>query len=379
MKRRALTGIAAGLVIALIVAASSPATAALGDCGQPVSNGDAPTASDCLFILKAAVGAETCDCECDTNGSGAASASDSLLCLKVAVGQPEVLGCACAPPGFQIETLQLEVPPGALNTYCYYFRTPNTETLAVRRWASQMLPATFRMVVFLTVDANGDPIDLQPPGTLSSQDCGLGATPPPHWMYSAYTTAAELTFPAEDGSGKPLAAEIPPSSAGYILMHNLNPTDDVLSGGVILDAEALEPGEEFTETATFVTYDGSISLSPQSMNELEEQDCDTPEDASFWWLSTYTHNHSTSTRILDGLTTVFESTDFANPGAEIREEEPFVTFASGELTSQCIYDNFTNQTVTSGDSYTSSEVCMAIGYFFPAERTLWCFNGIGPF
>lgn len=58
-------------------------------CAQPVSMGDAPTASDCLYILQVAVGIATCpsmDCACDTDGSGTTSATDALGCLKRAVG-----------------------------------------------------------------------------------------------------------------------------------------------------------------------------------------------------------------------------------------------------------------------------------------------------
>ena len=37
-----------------------PATADNLDCGQPLSTGERPVASDCLFVLQAAVGSSTC-------------------------------------------------------------------------------------------------------------------------------------------------------------------------------------------------------------------------------------------------------------------------------------------------------------------------------
>jgi hypothetical protein len=87
--------VAAALLVLVCVIAARTADAALGDCGQPVSNGANPTASDCLFILKTAVGSQTCDpvCVCDTNGAGGVSASDALVCLKKAVGQGVTLAC----------------------------------------------------------------------------------------------------------------------------------------------------------------------------------------------------------------------------------------------------------------------------------------------
>lgn len=81
---------------------SQPAVveAAQGDCAQPVTNGSSPTASDCLFILRAAVGSATCDpaCICAPKGSLPTTATDALLCLKTAVGQPVTLSCPCEGP-----------------------------------------------------------------------------------------------------------------------------------------------------------------------------------------------------------------------------------------------------------------------------------------
>jgi hypothetical protein len=77
-----------------LLASASRAHAALGDCGQPVSAGGAPTASDALFILGAAVGVQTCElCVCDTNNSGGVTAGDALTTLSAAVGTGAVLTC----------------------------------------------------------------------------------------------------------------------------------------------------------------------------------------------------------------------------------------------------------------------------------------------
>jgi hypothetical protein len=72
--------------------------AAQGDCSQPVTGGAAPMASDCLFILRAAVGSEQCapECICAPKGALPVTATDALICLKKAVGQAVALTCACA-------------------------------------------------------------------------------------------------------------------------------------------------------------------------------------------------------------------------------------------------------------------------------------------
>lgn len=69
-------------------------------CARPVSAGSGgvvPKATDCLYILKVAVGLQACpvECVCAPSGNLPAHASDALLCLKSAVGQSVVLDCPC--------------------------------------------------------------------------------------------------------------------------------------------------------------------------------------------------------------------------------------------------------------------------------------------
>ncbi len=85
-------------VAALLAGSPNPASAAQGDCSQPVSSGASPVATDCLYILRTAVGLLTCDptCICDLNASGGnPNATDSLGCLNAAVGVPNLLNCDC--------------------------------------------------------------------------------------------------------------------------------------------------------------------------------------------------------------------------------------------------------------------------------------------
>jgi hypothetical protein len=85
-------------VTSMLAATPRVSLAAKGDCGQPVSNGANPVATDCLFILQAAVGSQTCEptCICDVNGSsGNPNASDALVCLNAATGVPGLLNCDC--------------------------------------------------------------------------------------------------------------------------------------------------------------------------------------------------------------------------------------------------------------------------------------------
>ncbi len=75
------------------------ARAANGDCGQPLSSGVIPTATDALFILNVAVGFGTCEpCICDTDDSGATTATDALKTLSGAVGVQVDFACPSCEP-----------------------------------------------------------------------------------------------------------------------------------------------------------------------------------------------------------------------------------------------------------------------------------------
>ena len=67
-------------------------------CSRPVGTQPAPTAGDCLFILRAAIGLEQClpACICAPKGSLPATATDALICLRRATGQTVTLDCPCA-------------------------------------------------------------------------------------------------------------------------------------------------------------------------------------------------------------------------------------------------------------------------------------------
>ncbi len=97
MKRLGIVNSIAAIAVVFSLAAPPPAPAAQGDCSQPISNGANPTASDCLFILKAAVRLVTCtpECMCAPGGTLPITATDALACLKKAVGQPITLNCPC--------------------------------------------------------------------------------------------------------------------------------------------------------------------------------------------------------------------------------------------------------------------------------------------
>jgi len=270
--------------------------------------------------------------------------------------------------GFQLVSPDVEILPGQEITYCYYFRTPNTEPMAINKWTSVMTPGSHHLILFTTGTT-----DKMPPGTVSASNCGFGGSASSiqstSWTYSAQTPTAELVLPADDGAGKAVAMDIPANTAGFVQMHYFNATDQVINAHVTINAEALPANTAFTKTAAYVTYNASISIPPNAVGDLESQTCDVPAGAKFWLMSTHAHKQAVKTEVLDGTTMAMSSTDWEHPIPATWMASPFFTFASGKATYRCTYNNPTARTIESGDSAATDEMCMASGYYFLADNT----------
>jgi hypothetical protein len=277
---------------------------------------------------------------------------------------------------FQVQTPDIQVPAG--NTkLCYYFRTPNTQTVAIHRWASQMSPNVRELRAILVRDAQGQPIDLQPPGTVSLADCsifGSGlATALPQWVYDAHASTDALALPADDGLGEPLAIELGPSSAMFFQIHVSDTTSDSVAK-ITLDAEALPAGTAYTRSGTLLTFNQQLQIPGSTTGHLESRTCATPPGVRFWRLTTRTHDHSTHTAIKDAASPVFESTDWSDPGAVAFAAPGFLAFSTDKVTYECTYDNNSNNTIVSGENFATDEMCLAVGFFFPATNPRYCLD-----
>lgn len=332
----------------------------------------------------------------ETVPAGEARVCYRVACPKGASGAPDQMALdaygvhefsklrtqmICAPatlPTFRIATPEIQIEPLQEISYCYYFRTPNNVPAAIRRFSSQKTAVVRQAVFFTTESTQGEPQDKQFPDTVSAANCGIEAAGPivPRWVYAAHDASEELTLPADDGTGKPLAIEVAPNAPGFLMIHAYNATEEPAVAQVTIEAQFLEPGTEYTETASYMTWNQNISIGPGAVGDLESQSCPAPTGALFWRLTTNSHKQSVLTQVRDGTTPLFQGTNWEAPGAELFSAPSFATFGTGQITYECTYDNPTNRTITSGESFAVDEACMAVGYFFPATGPQLCYNGV---
>lgn len=327
------------------------------------------------FVLVTALAA--CGSDGTGGGGGGGGGDDDV--------QPDASVVDPPPPtrGFQIISPEITINAGQEITYCYYFHTPNTEQMVIKKWSSTMTPGSHHMIMFTTTS------DVLAPGTISATQCGIGGASAqnlPAWIYAAQTPTASLELPQDDGTGKPLGQEIAPGSPAYVQMHYVNATDNDIKVHISINAEAYDAGAAYTKTAPYITFNGNISIPPGAVGHVETQTCSTPAGAKFWLLSTHAHKQEKTAKIFDGTSVsapmVFQTTDWEHPGTKQWDASPFYSFTSNKLTYSCTYDNTgsnAQRTVTTGDSAVTDEMCMATGYYFPAQKSLICYNQLGPF
>lgn len=292
---------------------------------------------------------------CSDNGKAATSDDDDD-------GGTPVGDLPLPDQGFQILTPDIEIAPGQEITYCYYLQMPTTSEAGVRRWQSKMTPGSHHMILYFTQ------VELQPAGTVTSDSCGSqgSASDLPVWTYSAQSPDNAAAMP--DGVGM----VVPAGQPAFIQMHYLNASETPITVHVTLNGETYDEEEAYTPAAAFVTYNTTISVPPNDVDSVSGS-CSVPAGAQFFAVSTHAHKQAILTRVSDGAAVVFESDDWEHPIGQTWES-PFYTFSSNALTYQCDYVNPTDATINTGPSAETDEMCMAVGYFFPAESAKFCVN-----
>jgi hypothetical protein len=231
-----------------------------------------------------------------------------------------------------------------------------------------MTPGSHHMIVFFSPNMQ------RPPGTIE-EGCGFTGGGNPQnasiWTYSTQMPESSQQLPA--GVGMKVAA----GQYGFFQMHYLNSGDVPIDVHVVLNVNTYPAGTAYIPAAPYITFHNEISIPPMSTASFGGS-CTIPADKDFYQLGTHAHKQAVHMEVKNGTQMVFQTDDWNEPGGEEWLEAPFHRFTSGKLDYQCDYDNPTNRTITTGDSAATDEMCMAVGYMFPAERPTLCvhFNGM---
>jgi hypothetical protein len=267
---------------------------------------------------------------------------------------------------FSLTSPEFTLRAGEEKTFCYYTKLSNERAFGARKFTSSMTPGSHHLILYMTSEAT------RPEGTFEA--CGIfpgtrgGRNPAaiPVWAYAAQTPEGSLEMP--EGVGMLVRDRQPV----ILQMHYLNARPEALQARVTLQIEA-HTTDDYVRAAPFVTYDTSIRIEPHSTATVRGS-CVAPQGGKFFLASTHSHKFTTRARMLDGNEIVVDTTDWDHPKVE-KFVAPYRSFQSGRVGYECQYKNDTDNVVLNGDSAQTDEMCMAVGYFFPATGMRFCIDG----
>jgi hypothetical protein len=294
---------------------------------------------------------------CGSNNNGTVDASAGI---DAAVDAPASNDLPVPTNGFQFKSTEATIGAGKEETWRYFTTFKGTAEVGVKRWQSRMTPGSHHLIMYFSNSPLG------PDGTVQKGSCTGNGANLPVWTYSAQNIENEALMPAGVGMTVPVGQNV------CIEMHYLNATDQDLKVHVTVNGETYAPGTSYEKAAAYVTYNTQINLAPNSTGSAQGS-CDVPAGAKFFALSTHVHKQGTLTQVHDAAAKIFEATDWEHPGVK-DFGEPFFSFSSGKLNYRCEYNNTTNNTIRTGSSALTDEMCMAVGYFFPANKAVFCIN-----
>lgn len=318
-----------------------------------------------------------------TQGAGGASSMASAGSESMPSGGGHVRGCGqgtkctpgddLAPPdpadGFQIEFPNtVVVQPGQEQFLCYYKTVPIDMDVDVGAFQSWMSPGSSHHFILFEAGGTQSGIfgalgalggGMQPDGTLTS--CAIGSG---QWMYATSLpgTVVELDMP--DGVGLPM-------TKGTQLVLNLH----VINAGSMPNSPELKLNVMYAKNvqykaAAMVSFNATIAIPPGGMQTVQGR-CNAPVGSKFFAITTHTHKRATAADVnfISGGQTmnIVHTTDWEHPDVGLWAAPDFLTVNNGDsFTYSCSYTNTESFTVTVGETAASNEMCMAIGYYFPA-------------
>ena len=270
--------------------------------------------------------------------------------------------------GFEIQSPDVTIEPGQEITYCYYFKTPNTEDMVIKKWSSSMTPGSHHMIMFTTTT------DSMPPGTISDAECGgFSASNVPSWTYAAQTPENAIALPTDDGTGTPLGQEIPAGTSGYFQMHYLNASDEPLDGesGIWVKSQSTPP-----PTLAEMVFAGGFGLRipGNGLTTNFTSGCTVPSNQSYTLFALWPHMHTLATNskfvVKRGtdVTTLHDMPYSFNEQTYWKLSPEFQVQAGDKIEVTCSWVNPSGRPeVRFGDS-TNQEMCFTGMYRYPAAN-----------
>jgi hypothetical protein len=270
--------------------------------------------------------------------------------------------------GIQLLTPSFTLNPGDEVFKCFYTSLPSDIDVAAVKFASTMAPGSHHFILYTTQNP------AYPDNTF--RDCaggtGSNTNDPPVWLYASQDLTGELDLP--QGVAMPLAAHQPL----IFNMHYLNTGTEAKTVQVVQNIEYATG--QYQKAGAFVTFNTMISIPPGGTQTVSGH-CTVPQGVNFFLMSTHSHKRTITAEAdhyLNGQVgaPLVVTQDWEHATIS-KWYNPFLVLAAGEeIYYRCNYQNDTNATITVGESAETNEMCMAVGYYFPATGNTFCLNSL---
>jgi hypothetical protein len=270
--------------------------------------------------------------------------------------------------GFQIVTPDsaFTIQPNTEAYYCYYKTIPGNAAINVGAFQSWMTQYASHHFILFTGTGGAD-------GTVSGgvvSGGGLGCVPTGNWVYATSTSGQIIELKMPDGVGLPM-----PANQMFIFnIHLINTGTTAISPKIKLNVLY---AQNVTATAgAMVSFNAGIAV-PAGGTQDVTGGCSPPAGSKFFAYTTHVHRHGGSTTtgaytdvslVRGGMTTkLVHSTDWESPDVALWNAPNYLTVQTGDqFTYDCHFVNKDAVPVTFGETAASGEMCMSIGYYFPA-------------
>jgi hypothetical protein len=257
------------------------------------------------------------------------------------------------------------IQPNTEAYYCYYKTIPGSSAINVGAFQSWMTKGASHHFILFT----GSGVD----GTVSGgvvSNGGVGCVPQGTWVYATSTSGQTIELKMPDGVGLPM-----PAGTGLIFnIHLINPGTQSISP--VIKLNVLYAKNITASAGAMVSFNAGIAV-PAGGSQDVTGSCSPPAGSKFFAYTTHVHRHGGSTQtgaftdvnlVRNGTkTNLVHSTDWESPDVALWNAPNYLTIQNGDqLQYDCHFVNTDPTIVTFGETAASGEMCMSIGYYFPA-------------
>ncbi len=298
-----------------------------------------------------------------TNAAGGAPAGGAGGDSSQGCGQGTfcMAGDDLAPPdqadGFQLVSPAMTLNPGDEQFWCYYSGIPGTGEVDVGGFRSWMTVGNSHH--FITFHSASPP----PSAPANFVSCPFGSG---DWVYATSKAGMVIGMDLPQNVGLPFQG----GSSLIMNMHVINTGTSVAHPVIKLNVLYAKNVMQKAGSVFSLASNAQINVPPGGTQTVRGTCTAAPGSNFFLWT---THSHKFTTEddvnyVSGGQTTnIVKTTDWENPGTHVWTAPNFLTTKAGDsFTYSCSYKNTLPTALTFGETAAYNEMCLAIGYYFPA-------------